>query len=519
MLVLRVIATALVPLVPEEAYYWLYAQHPNLSYFDHPPMVAWIISLGTKVFGHTEWGVRIVNATLMIAASLLLYRFGRTWFPRRAALLAAVSLHVLPLYFGVGFITTMDGALLMFWALGMVGFSEAVKRGRSWGWYLAGIAVGGALLSKYTGLFLGAGYVLAVIGHRPWRRWFLSPHPYLAAGLGIAMFSPVLIWNSQNDWASFRFQFIDRYAEAAFDVKHILAFLGIQFIVMTPVVLIGVVMLLWRIVRPHKLRMARWWVTLCFALPLLLVTGYKAIRYDVHINWTLPAYLALLPAVIAWAMAWWRKTASIKQRADCLRPWKWTAIVCVTINLGIVSYLLVGQPYLRWAPQFGPWDGISAIVEEYEDRLEAETNREPLIIAEGKYRLASVLAFYRMAIEDGANSDQFTTSQWVVGGEGLGFRYWVDPMKWKGADCIFVSIESADDLPKRLGYAFESIQIIDDPRLTKLNRRGYGMAICRGLKIVPSPPKGKMTIDEASAAPLPSPPISSVPLVPSIRSH
>src|SRR5664280_2844266 len=47
-------------LIPEEAYYWAYSQHPALSYFDHPPMVAWIIWLGTAVFGNTELGVRIV---------------------------------------------------------------------------------------------------------------------------------------------------------------------------------------------------------------------------------------------------------------------------------------------------------------------------------------------------------------------------------------------------------------------------------------------------------------------------
>ena len=37
------------PLFAQEAYYWCYAQHPALSYFDHPPMVAWMIWLGTQL--------------------------------------------------------------------------------------------------------------------------------------------------------------------------------------------------------------------------------------------------------------------------------------------------------------------------------------------------------------------------------------------------------------------------------------------------------------------------------------
>src|SRR5205085_3003638 len=88
----RVVAMARVPLIPEEAYYWMYAQHPALSYFDHPPMVAWTIALGTHFFGNTELGVRIVGCLLMCAASGLIFYVGRLWFGRRAAVVAALML-------------------------------------------------------------------------------------------------------------------------------------------------------------------------------------------------------------------------------------------------------------------------------------------------------------------------------------------------------------------------------------------------------------------------------------------
>ena len=35
-----------------EAYHWLYAQHPALGYYNHPAMVAWMIGLSTALFGH-----------------------------------------------------------------------------------------------------------------------------------------------------------------------------------------------------------------------------------------------------------------------------------------------------------------------------------------------------------------------------------------------------------------------------------------------------------------------------------
>jgi dolichol-phosphate mannosyltransferase len=60
---LRLAFLGLVNLLPEEAYYWNYSQHPDIGYLDHPPMVAWLIWLGTSVFGNTEFGVRIGSQT------------------------------------------------------------------------------------------------------------------------------------------------------------------------------------------------------------------------------------------------------------------------------------------------------------------------------------------------------------------------------------------------------------------------------------------------------------------------
>ena len=93
-LVLRAAAMAGVNLLPEEAYYWMYWQHPSLSYFDHPPMVAWLIGAGTRLFGDTEFGVRTGGALLMLASSGLMYVFGRMWFGRKAAVVAALLLQV-----------------------------------------------------------------------------------------------------------------------------------------------------------------------------------------------------------------------------------------------------------------------------------------------------------------------------------------------------------------------------------------------------------------------------------------
>jgi hypothetical protein len=101
---------------------------------------AWVIGLGTAVFGHTEIGVRIVGNLLMLGASLLMYRFGRAGSVRRpvrwqlcfASLAGVFRCRV---YCddgrGVGFF--LDARL--------VGVTAALRDNRAWGWYLAGFAL------------------------------------------------------------------------------------------------------------------------------------------------------------------------------------------------------------------------------------------------------------------------------------------------------------------------------------------------------------------------------------------
>src|SRR5581483_12220799 len=92
---LRLIYSSQVELLPEEAYYWNYARHLDIGYLDHPPMVAWLIRLGTAVFGDTEFGVRIGAVCCGAVASFFVYRLTRNLFDEASALVALVLMQVL----------------------------------------------------------------------------------------------------------------------------------------------------------------------------------------------------------------------------------------------------------------------------------------------------------------------------------------------------------------------------------------------------------------------------------------
>lgn len=484
-LILRFMSLLLVPLLPEEAYYWMYSQHPSLSYFDHPPAIAWVIRSGTVVFGNNEFGVRIVGDLLMIAASVLMYLQARFWTGKAASLIAAAALQVLPGYFATGFIATMDAPLIFFWMLCLLGVSLVLRRDASWGWYLAAIGLGGAMLSKYTGVFPGAGALLAVLGVRRWRRHLCSIHPYAAAALALAMFTPVLIWNAENQWASFRFQFGGRFVDRGVSAQTMLGFAGGQLLIATPLILAAMTWLLARAVRQRRIFVPRTWFMISFSAPLLTMMAYKSLKYSIHINWTIPAYLCAFPFVAQACIAAWRRQRIGSHARDWTAMARWTVIVCLAVNSGACLYLVTLQPRLRAPAEFGPWRNLAAAVEDLQDRLEAEDHRQPMIIANGEYRLASILAFYCTPLDDqdirivgDPPLSTCVTSQWFIRGSGLGYEYWGDPNDWIGRDCIFVNDKR--DLVDNLQNRFDSVELVSDPRLPAGGR--YQMAICRGYR-------------------------------------
>lgn len=473
---LRVVAMAMVPLAPEEAYYWMYSQHPSLSYFDHPSMVAWLIGSGTQVFGNTEFGVRVGGALLMLAASGVMYVFGRMWFGRGPALLAALLLQALPVYFGSGLIATMDSALVFFWLVCLLGVSVALRQ-QAWGWYLAGLGLGGSMLSKYTGVFLGLGALLAVLGHPAWRWHLRSAHPYAASLLAFAMFTPVLIWNGHHEWASFRFQFTDRFAGKTFSVASLTSFALLQLAVATPPLLIGLGWLYVRTFRNRRrLLTQRQLLAWCFSVPLLLVMGYKSLRYDIHLNWTMPLYLSALPAVVHLDLAQWRRVRRGFVGFAWVRTTPAIIVGCLGLNVLMLLYLLILQPRVGWISAFGPWRELAAKVEAVECQLEAQSAHEPLIIVADKYRLASVLAFYRTPLEQDVRASDFTTNQWILGGRGLGYAYWTNKDQWIGHDCVVV--KKGNNVEKYASQ-FREFQLVDEFRL---NHRTYQIGIGLGLR-------------------------------------
>jgi 4-amino-4-deoxy-L-arabinose transferase-like glycosyltransferase len=251
MTAIRMVYAGQIDLRTDEAYYWTWSKEHVLSFLDHPPAVAWFIAFGTAIFGDTTFGVRFAGILAMAVSQLLLADIVRRVTGDIRAVIIAILMPEATIYYGLLMakvapdVALIPFAMALIWAL--VRLSES---GDPRWWLAAGVFAGFSLLAKFTAIMLLPA-VVAFMLVPDWRkRWLISPYPWLAALIAVVVFLPVLIWNAEHDWASFRFQLVRATVVHPLSLLTVGDFLGLQFgllgIIMLPVVLSAVAITAWR---------------------------------------------------------------------------------------------------------------------------------------------------------------------------------------------------------------------------------------------------------------------------------
>jgi 4-amino-4-deoxy-L-arabinose transferase-like glycosyltransferase len=247
MTALRIAYACLIELRTDEAYYWTWSKENVLCFLDHPPMLSWFIRLGTTIFGDTLFGVRFAGILGMLVTQCLLADIARRVTRDVRVIVLALLLPEAAVYYGLltakvaPDVAVIPFSVAMMWSLVRLAESSNPR----W-WLAAGLFGGLSLLSKFTVvMFVPA--VIAFMLVPDWRvRWLKSPYPYAATLIALIVFSPVLIWNAQHDWASFRFQMVRATATHEISLRTVGDYIGLQFglvgFVVLPVVLSGLIL-------------------------------------------------------------------------------------------------------------------------------------------------------------------------------------------------------------------------------------------------------------------------------------
>lgn len=452
----------------DEAYYWMWGQHPDWSYFDHPPLHAWLLGLVSAVLGWHNFSVRALTWLTLLGVALIF----RAWAPRLAPdaprLLFWSSFAIYfasPFYFGMTGIAYHDHLLVFLGLLAIHCFVVFIDRHETgtpgalrW-LYAAAIALGLATLTKYNGAVVGFAFALTFLWRPRLRPLLATPHPWLAALLAIAMQAPVIYWNLANHFASFRFHLDDRWGGTG--GLHI-GWLPLVYFVVLNLVLLSP-FLFWPLVRAIRTSPASDFEarlrtpaiallaisTAAFSLLMVLLGGY--------FYWNILAYPALFPLIA---------------RALGIRVQFWAHLI---FGLIIAAVLTANFAVLPITALFGKPDGGTAINygwDEVASHMRAAEAVQPAdLVAATRFSTTSQLGF-ALATANVVPIAVEPTLEW---------QFWVDPKALVGKSALILTDESdASSVIANLHARFDNVAVVDDFKIVRFGKSIYRWRIFRG---------------------------------------
>ena len=230
-LLLRGALAAWLPITGDEAYFHAWGKNPDWGFYDHPPMVGWWLAAMSAISDHPF----VLRLPALLAPPLVGLIVAATLARHGAALAwsAATLVLLVPLNAWNVAITT-DIPLMIFSAAAVAAYLRALRTGRAPDFLLAGLMLGGALLSKYFAALLA----LAIFFHavtRPGRQRVFGISLVVLASLPAVLLQ--VAWNWQNCWPNVMFNVVNRHGSAGWSLTTPLLYLISLAYVLTPPVL------------------------------------------------------------------------------------------------------------------------------------------------------------------------------------------------------------------------------------------------------------------------------------------
>ena len=434
--IIKLLYLFLIPITPQEAYYWYYSQNPDLSYFDHPPMAAYSIWLGTNIFGNNIFGVKFMAVVWYLLTSLILYktvsRFTKHYLKEMnnyAAAFLAVILYNLTLFAHIYSITIVpDTPLIFFWLLVVYAVQERIIRGNKNWWLLAGIALGLGLVSKYTAIVIIGAIFFFFLFSKKYRKELLSPYPYLAVVIAFAIFSPVIYWNASRGWASFLFQSAERASGVrSLRITYILQLFSSQLFMLTPLLFVY-------LFKSFSQTLKNWSKNNIFHLyfwsAFVIIVGFTLVSLTslVKMNWLLPGFLPMLAII------------TIKYFDKLLYPNKWLKVgYSFSIVLVLAGHLIMVVPNIPLG-NGNTWSGWEDAAQQIYEIQEEKGGSDDCFIFTNGYKSASLIKFY-------LPDQQNTYAENIYGKRALQFDYWGIPENLIGKNALYVRSDRSEYSP------------------------------------------------------------------------
>ncbi len=415
LIVIRIFFINVMGIMPQDAYYDFYAQHIDLSYYDHPPLIAYILRLFTTLFGKKVVVLKLADSFITLITIIAFYKLAGKFLSKNKAQLATTLLISTLMISILSLISTPDVPLMLCWTICLNFLYESIWKKKNICWVWSGIFTGLSFDSKYTALFLIIGLIgFLLIGksHRNLiiSKWFLL---YLISFAVTIL--PVVIWNAKNNFASFKFQSEGRVQEGLhINITGFIGVIGHQSAILLPMLFFSFVYLIYRYCRKYGVRTARipsdQLFLLCFFIPLFLGFFFISFFYWVKLNWMMPAYIT----GIIWVSRFWKIKWIRFQLIFSL-------LLHLLLAIEIIFYVVPIRSDDTWFGWTAFSDKVTTIREQYP---------KAFIFSSDDYKTAAILNFYL---------NETVYSKNIVGERALQFDYvGTDLRTLNGRNAIYI---------------------------------------------------------------------------------
>ena len=469
--ILRLLYLGTAQLLPDEAYYWNYTQFLDTGYLDHPPLLAWVIYIGTSIFGNNEFGVRIGPFIAGLASLVYMFKLSALLFDKTSAYISLLLLSIYPLGAATGMLATTDNLQVLFWCAGLFYLADAILKGRAQSWLMLGACVGLGMLSKYTTAIFALSIVIYMIFDNKAYRWWKHPAIYAGALLSILIFTPNLLWNLQNDWSSLHFQTTRRLdKEITFSTHYLLLH---SLILLSPIGIILSALSVSKIKAIcaqaankngyHAQQVYK--LILCLTFLPLSVFIYFSLTHTPRFHWTAPIWLGLIP-LSAYLIS---PTSESLVNKSALRKLVLYGGAFLCLGYGaLLHYSTLGLPFSNQTKLTSHyfWQQAAQQTHEIEQEIMKKTGQRPIIICLSKWSIASSLRFYDV---DGAVDN--IVSRNFINESATMYEEWTEPKNWQGHPVLFVAMHKKDIRKNKLKQFTDSMQPVEEHVLHSDNRK------------------------------------------------
>jgi len=334
-LIVNLIQAGFTELWHDEAYYYFYSSNLALGYYDHPPVIALMIKLGTMLLKN-ELGVRLVSCLLSVLTIIILVKITEV---RNYLLFFAILFSVFSIHVG-GFLAVPDIPLIFFTALFFFFYRRYLWHNRWIDVILLAISIAALMYSKYLGVFVIFFTFISNI------RLIRRSSFWVLVVIVILLMIPHLFWQYKNDFVTFYFHMVERSHDKSFEFKYILDYIINQLVIMNP--FIAVIIFIYAI----KYKALDYFdKALKFnAFGVLLLGFLFTIKSRVEPNWTVTAFLPLI--ILAYK--------GVEQRIKVHRVIYIFSLISLLLifilRIFMVYNFLPDRKKMEWRIDFHEWD-------------------------------------------------------------------------------------------------------------------------------------------------------------------